>query len=70
MLTSELLKKMEKVTQTSYKENKLVNMSKSGKSAYFHHIFVNNLLCVNYLSLHFFQQFRNQHKILRFLIPF
>ncbi len=35
---------------------------------YLFYIFVNNFLCVNFLQL--FQEFWNQHKILRFFIYF
>ncbi len=34
----------------SYKETNLTNMSKSGKSTFIHHIFVNNFLCVNFFA--------------------
>jgi hypothetical protein len=56
MLISERLKKFQKNVHTkSYKETNLMNMSKSGKSTFFHHIFVNYFLCVHFLQ--FFQQF-------------
>ncbi len=56
MLISELLKKMQKNALTkSYKKTNLMNMRKSGKSTFFHHIFVNNFLCMIILQL--FQQF-------------
>jgi hypothetical protein len=52
MLIIELLKKMSKNSHTkSYTENKLVNMSKSGKSAYFHYIFVNNFFYANFFAI-------------------
>ncbi len=52
----------------SYKQNKLTNMSKSQKSAFFRHVFANNFFCVHFFK--FFQQIPNQREILRFLIPF
>jgi hypothetical protein len=56
MRISEQLKKLQKNAHTkSYKETNLMDMSKSGKSTFFHHIFVNNFLCVTFLQL--FQQF-------------
>ncbi len=51
MLISEWLKKLQKYTQKSYRETNLMNMSKRGKSTFFHHIFVNKFLCVNFLHL-------------------
>jgi hypothetical protein len=52
MLISEWLKKLQKNAQTkSYQEINLINMSISGKSTFFHHIFANNFLCVNFLQL-------------------
>jgi hypothetical protein len=51
MLISEQLKNLQKNAHTkSYKETNLMNMSKSGKSTLFHHIFVNNFLCVNFFA--------------------
>ena len=32
----------------SYKETNLMNMGKSEKSTFFHHIFVNSFLCINF----------------------
>ncbi len=67
MLISERLKKLQKNAHTkSYKETNLMNIGKSEKSTFFHHIFVNNFLCMIFLQL--FQQLLNQHKNLRFLI--
>jgi hypothetical protein len=44
-------KKLQKnAHRKSYKESNVMNMSKSGKSTIFHHIFVNNFLCVNFIS--------------------
>jgi hypothetical protein len=42
MLISERLKNAH---TKIYKETNLMNMSKSGKSTFFHHIFVNNFSC-------------------------
>ncbi len=51
MLISERMKKLQKNAYTkSYKETNLMNMSKSEKSTFFHYIFFNNFLCVNFLS--------------------
>jgi hypothetical protein len=47
MLISERWKKLQ---TKNYKETNLMNMSKSGKSTFFHHIFVNNFLCVNFFA--------------------
>ncbi len=43
----------------------LTNMSKSEKSAFFHHVFANNFFLVHFSKL--FQWFWNQRKILHFL---
>jgi hypothetical protein len=52
-------KTVEKVAKNahtkSHKETNLMNVSKSGKSTFFHHFFVNNFLCVNLFAS--FQQF-------------
>jgi hypothetical protein len=45
----------------------LTNMSKSGKSAYFRHVFANNFFWYIFYTL--FQRIWNQREILRFLIP-
>jgi hypothetical protein len=47
MLISEWWKKLQ---TKNYKETNLMNMSKSGKSTFFHHIFVINFLCVNFFA--------------------
>ncbi len=44
-----------------------MNIGKSEKSAYFHHIFANNFFGCIFTKL--FQRNRNQREILRFLIP-
>jgi hypothetical protein len=45
----------------------LTNMRKGEKRAYFRHIFANYFFCVHFSKL--FLGIRNQHEILRFLIP-
>ncbi len=51
MLISERLKKWQKNALTkSYKETNLMNTSKSGKSKFFHHIFANSFLCMNFFA--------------------
>jgi hypothetical protein len=46
---------VEKVAKNAHtkssKETYLMNMSKSGKSKFFHHSFVNNLLCVIFFNV-------------------
>ncbi len=39
-----------KFTQKSYKQNKSTNMSKSEKSAYLRHVFVNNFFRLEFLK--------------------
>jgi hypothetical protein len=48
MLISERLKKVQKYTHK--KETNLMNMSKSGKITFYHHIFVNNFLCIIFFA--------------------
>ncbi len=42
MLISNPLKKLKKM-ENNYKQTSLMNLSKSGKSAYFRHVFAKNL---------------------------
>ncbi len=61
---------VEKVVNAQKKvtsKTSLTNMSKSEKSAYFRHVFANNLFGFIFSKL--FQRIRNQREILRFLIP-
>jgi hypothetical protein len=48
MLISNPLKKFLKMHKKVISKKSLTNMSKSGKSAYFHHILVNNFFMVNF----------------------
>jgi hypothetical protein len=65
-------KSVEKVLKNSPKKvtskTSLTNMCKSGKSAYFCHVFADNFVLVHFLKL--FQRIWNQRENLRFLIPF
>ncbi len=67
LISNPLKKLLKNAPKKVISKTSLTNMSKSEKSAYFRHIFANNLfLCI---ISNLFQWIQNQREILRFLIP-